>query len=234
MAWRRASVLVLAIAFVCSAVADARKAPRLIDRHGKQIHGRPAKWLQQSRMPLVGGRIRLIIGNCPHRPAFAGCVFSRNPRRLYLNMHSKNPKSVLYHELGHTFDFELLRRSDRKKFKRVMHLRKPGWFAGKGPPSELFSEAYAFCSRFGSRRPSAKFRSWTHSIYGYWPSRRQWRANCSIIKKAGSRRKPKPQPPKNAPPVIEEKPAQRPAQNPGGLPLPGLPAPLPLPIAVGN
>src|SRR4051794_32411749 len=130
---KRATALLAALAAVAAAVpaAQARPAPRLIDRHGKQIRGRPAKWLQQSHMPLVGGRIRLIIGNCPHRPTFAGCVYSRNPRRLYLNMHSKNPKSVLYHELGHTFDFELLRRSDRKRFKRVMHLKKPGWFAGK-------------------------------------------------------------------------------------------------------
>jgi hypothetical protein len=231
--WQRACLLVTAILLLCVSVADARPAPRLIDRHGKQIHGRPAEWLQQSRMPLVGGRIRLIIGSCPHRPTFAGCVFSRNPRRLYLNMQSKNPKSVLYHELGHTFDFELLRRSDRKKFKRVMHMKKPGWFAGAGPPSELFGEAYAFCSRFGSKRPSVKYRSWTHSIYGYWPSRKQWRANCTIIKRAGAlkrqKAKPKPQPPKNPPPVFEEKPPQKPAQNPGGLPIPGLPLPLPLP-----
>jgi hypothetical protein len=237
---RQASVFIVALALLASLAppaAQARPAPRLIDRRGKQIHGRPAKWLQQSRMPLVGGRIRLIIGSCPHRPTFAGCVPARNPRRLYLNMRSKNPKSVLYHELGHTFDFELLRRTDRKKFKRVMHIKRPGWFAGSAPPSELFGEAYAFCSRFGSRRPSAKYKSWTHSIYGYWPSRRQWKANCTIIKRAGApkrqKAKPKPQPPKNPPPVIEEKRPQDPSQQPAGGLLPAPPAPLPLPGTLG-
>ena len=243
MPWQRdrswacvAALLVLALALPAAALA--RPAPRLIDSHGHQIHGRPARWLQQSRMPLVGGRIRLIIGECPHHPKFAGCVYSMRPRRLWLNMGALNPKSVLYHELGHTFDFELLRRSDRKKFKRVMHLRRPGWFAGNGPPSELFAEAYAFCARFGMRKPSDKYRSWTHSLYGYWPSRKQWRANCTIIKRAGSQKrqkaKPKPQPPKNAPPVIEEKPPPKQQQKPSQtLPLPpGLPIPLPsLPVA---
>jgi len=148
---------------IAPAAATARPAPRLIDKHGRQIHGKPARWLQQSRMPMVGGRVRLIVGGCPHRPAFAGCVYARRPRWLYLNEGAYNPKSVVYHELGHTFDFELLRRSDRKKFKRVMHLKRPGWFAGKGPPSELFAEAYALCSRFGMRRPPASKLGWTHS-----------------------------------------------------------------------
>jgi hypothetical protein len=245
MPWQRetwrvcaAVVVVLAAALAAAAPpASGRAAPRLIDRHGKEVRGRPARWLQQSHMPLVGGRIRLIIGRCPLRPKFAGCVYSRRPRRLWLNMSAYNPKSVLYHELGHTFDFVLLRRSDRKKFKRVMHLRRPGWFAGEGPPSELFAEAYAYCSRFGMKPPTGKQRDWTRSLYRYRPSHKQYKATCTIIKRAGApkrqRSRPKPQPPANPPRVIEEEkapPQQPPPKEPGdGVLPPGLPKPLPLP-----
>jgi hypothetical protein len=233
----RLTSLAAALALLAAVpVADARPAPRLIDRHGKEVRGRPAKWLQQSRMPLVGGRIRLINGSCPHRPKFAGCVYPRRPRWLWLKMSSYNPKSVLYHELGHTFDFVLLRRSDRKKFKRVMHLKRPGWFAGKGPPSELFAEAYAMCSRFGMKRASGKNVDWTRSLYRYRPTRKQHTANCTIIKRAGApkrqKSKPKPQPPANPPAVIEEKPPQKPPpqKKPDPMPIPPvLPTPLPLP-----
>jgi hypothetical protein len=237
MAWQRdrlwalAALFALVAAVLVVAPAQARPAPRLIDRHGKEIRGKPATWLQQSRMPLVGGRVRLIIGSCPHRPKFSGCVYPRRPRWLWMKMSAYNPKSVLYHELGHTFDFELLRRSDRKKFKRVMHLKQLGWFAGNGPPSELFAEAYALCSRFGMKRPSAKKLDWTRSLYHYRPSRAQHKANCTIIKRAGAperqKAKPKPQPPANPPPVIEEErpPQQQPSKQPGGVLPPGLPAP---------
>src|SRR3954454_24763890 len=106
MPWQRDRYWALAAALVVLALAApaalARPAPRLIDRHGHQVHGRPARWLQQSRMPLVGGRVRLILGECPHHPKFAGCVYSMRPRTLWLNMGALNPKSVLYHELGHT------------------------------------------------------------------------------------------------------------------------------------
>jgi hypothetical protein len=247
MAWQRdrfralvALLMLVAAAFVIApTAATARPAPRLIDKRGRQMHGKPARWLQQSRMPMVGGRVRLIVGGCPHRPAFAGCVYTRRPRWLHLNEGADNPKSVVYHELGHTFDFELLRRSDRKKFKRVMHVKRHGWFAGKGPPSELFAEAYALCSRFGVKRPPASRLDWTHSTYHYRPSKAQHTANCTIIKSAGApkrqKAKPKPQPPPNPPPVFEENPPppSKPTQPGGGVIPPGLPSPLPLPSTLG-
>jgi hypothetical protein len=178
-------------------------------------------------------------GRLPAPPGVRGLLYARRPRWLYLNEGAYNPKGVVYHELGHTFDFELLRRSDRKKFKRVMHVKRHGWFAGKGPPSELFAEAYALCSRFGVKRPPASKLDWTHSLYRYRPSRAQHKANCTIIERAGApkrqRAKPKPQPPANPPPVFEEEeppPPSKPNQ-PGGVLPPGLPSPLPLPSTLG-
>jgi hypothetical protein len=226
------------------ALAAAPQAPAfsttLVAQNGKAIHGKRAKWLRQSRMPIVHGRIRLITNGCPGRPLFSGCVFSRRPRTLYLRPGALNPKSVIYHELGHTFDLTLLRRRDRAAFKRAMHLKGRGWFSGTGPPAELFAEAYALCSRFGVKRPPVSKLGWTRSVYGYRPTRSQHRAACRLILAAGATKrqqaKPKPQPPAGAPPVVEQRPPQPPSQQPGpaGGALPPLPVPLPLPPTLGK
>jgi hypothetical protein len=238
--WLLVAVLAAALAALAATPSAMAFSTTLVARNGKVIHGKRARWLRQSRMPIVHGRIRLITSGCPGRPQFSGCVFTRRPRTLYLRPNAQNPKSVIYHELGHTFDLTLFRRRDRRAFKRTLHLKGHGWFGGHGPPSELFAEAYALCSRFGIRRPAAGKLGWTRSVYNYRPSRRQHRAVCRLILHAGAprrqRAKPRPQPPANAPPVIEQKPPQ-PQSNPpktgGGL-LPGLPVPLPLPAGMAS
>jgi hypothetical protein len=228
-------VVVIALAAAPQAMAFTTT---LVAKNGRPIHGKRARWLRQSKMPIVHGRIRLITAGCPGRPLFSGCVFSGRPRTLYLRPGAQNPKAVIYHELGHTFDMTLLRRRDRTAFKKALHLKGRGWFSGHGPPAELFAEAYALCSRFGLKRPPASKLGWTRSLYGYRPTRSQHRAACSLILNAGAdkrqRAKPKPQPPAGAPPVIEQKSPQPPSRQPGGGGgIPGLPVPLPLPTTLG-
>jgi hypothetical protein len=230
------ALLAGAFAVLVAAAPGISHPPSLVGPKGNEIHGKRHRWLHQSRMPLVGGRVQLIIGGCPGVPRFAGCVFTRRPRRVYLRRDARSPKSVLYHELGHTFDLKLLRHSDRRAFRRILGLGRVGWFAGTTPPSEMFAEAYALCSRFGLKRPAQSRLGWTHSVYGYRPTRRQHRAVCELIERAGSkqrqRRRPKPQPPANPPPVIEQKPPG-PAPNreppPSSDPFPTLPEVPPLP-----
>ena len=115
-------------------------------------------------------------------------------------------------------------------------MRRRGWFQGEHPPSELFAEAYAICARFGARRPANKRLGWTHSVYGYRPTRGQHSAVCRLIRAAGGetrqRTNPKPQPPPNAPKRIERQPPRPPPSKeepPSSGPVPGLP-PLPDPF----
>ena len=245
MTLHRDRSLPLAAALVAAAAVALAAAPQamafsttLVAKNGKPIHGKRAKWLRQSRMPIVHGRIRLITSGCPGRPLFSGCVFSRRPRTLYMRRGAVNPKSVIYHEVGHSFDLTLFRHRDRTAFKRALHLKGRGWFSGTGPPAELFAEAYALCSRFGVKRPPASKLGWTKSVYGYRPTRRQHRVACSLVLRAGAKErqqaKPKPQPAAGAPAVIEQKPPQPQSQQPsGGGVVPGLPVPLPLPNTLG-
>ena len=227
------SVVLVAVALCAPAAGAAEPMPRLIGPKGKEVRGKWHRWLVQSRMPMVRGRVRLILGPCPGVARFAGCVFTRRPRRLYIRREARAQKAVLYHELGHTFDLLLLRHRDRRAFRRMMHLGKRGWFAGEAPPSELWAESYAMCSRFGLKRPPARKLGWTRSVYHYRPTRKQHRAVCELIVKAGGKKrqrsKPKPQPAPNAPPVlVEPEPApQKPPPSSGPVPqlptLPGLP-----------
>lgn len=229
----RAVLAVTALVAVMLVPLAEAHPPAPIDKRGKPVYGKRHAWLHQSKMPLMRGRLRLISGACPGRPLFAGCVFTRRPRTLYVRPGARNPKSVLYHELGHTFDLLILRNRDRSAFKRALKLRGR-WFRGAVPPSELFAEAYALCARFGTRRPATSRLGWTRSVYGYRPTRAQHRSVCRIIARAGARSAPRPQPPANAPPVIEQKPPQPPSQQPPPQqPLvPGLPPLLPIPGAV--
>lgn len=232
----RAFTALLALAFGASIpVPDASAGiPKLINRAGKPIHGKRIKWLRQSRMPLVGGRIRILSGACPGNPQFSACVFSRHPRTMYVRPGGRSPKGVLYHELGHTLDLVLLRHADRRAFKRTMGLGGRGWFTGAGPPAELFAEGYALCSRFGPRRPAASKLDFTRSVYGYRPTRREHRSVCALIQRAGAPKRhgkrPKPQRPADTPPLIEQQPPQPPSEQPATPPPSLLPIPLlPLP-----
>ena len=215
----RRPIVAALVAVTAGSVVPALSAhpPNLVDQHGVQIHGKRHQWLHQSRMPLVRGTVRLISAGCPGQPGFSGCVFARRPGTLYLRSGAQNPKSVVYHELGHSFDLRVLRRGERRMFKRILELDGGGWFSGHGPPSELFAEAYALCSRFGAKRPPAGKLGWTHSVYGYRPSPEQHRTVCGMIVRAGARAAPRSQPPAGAPPVVEQKPPQQPwLDQPGG------------------
>lgn len=239
-----AALAALAMGAAPATAAPKLAKPTLVDQRGKRLGGAPARWLRQSKMPLFTGRLRVVLRACPARPQFSGCVYTRRPRRLYVKPSSRNLKAVLYHEMGHSFDLVVMRTRHRRAFKRTMGLRRPGWFAGKVAPSELFAEAYALCARFGSRRPSAARLGYTGSIYGYRPTRRQHRVVCRLIVRAGTpprrgRPRPAPSPPPGAPPVTEQvappaaptpAPQNQPPQRPQPQPLlPGLP-PLPLPL----
>jgi hypothetical protein len=168
----------------------------------KSVHGSYHRWLHRARVPLVRGRITIIRRGCPHRPRFAGCVFTNRPRRLYLRPGARSPRHVYYHELGHVFDLRVMRNKHRRAFKRVMHLGHRRWWGGVSPPAELFAEAYAACAHYGRvRRERVGL-----SAYTYRPTLHQHRAACRLIARAAPKpgHNPPPQPAPKPPPVITE------------------------------
>ncbi len=81
-----------------------------VSKSGKRLGGSFQRWIDRSRTPTVRGTVRIVLTGCPGRPRFAGCVFSRRLRTIYIKRGTEHPRDVLYHELGHLFDFRLMSR----------------------------------------------------------------------------------------------------------------------------
>jgi hypothetical protein len=195
-----AVVLALVLALLASASAQARST-KLVDAHGRAMHGKVVRWIRAARAPLVPGRVQLVIGPCPGAPRLVACVQTRHPRRIYMGRSARPARMVLYHELGHVFDLRVLSRSARRRFRRIMHLRR-AWFQGPVPPAELFADAYARCARFGRVHSGGRLANPTRSVYGYHPTLRQHRAVCTLIARAAGPRR-RPQPPRRPPPLLD-------------------------------
>jgi hypothetical protein len=149
-------------------------------------------------VPLVRGRIVIRRTPCPASPSFAGCVFTSRPRVIYLIPNLVEPRRLLYHELGHTFDLLVLNQRERRRFKRIVGVRRHGWFRGGLPPAEWFADAYASCAVRVRLRRSVR-----PTPYGYAPTRRRHARVCALIRAAARPRGGRPQRPSNPPAVIE-------------------------------
>jgi hypothetical protein len=213
---RRAALAVAAAGAVALGAAGQAQAhpPAPFGPKGRALGAPVHKWLHQAKAPLVRGRVRILIGRCPGAPDFVGCIFTRRPRVIYLSREARQPRAVLYHELGHTFDLTVLRPRHRRAFKRLMGIRTRGWFTSRPPAAEYFADAYALCA---DRRRLRTARAATP--YGYRATPGRHRAACALIRDAPPKPKPDkpskpppPRPPSDAPPVAE--PTQPPPSGP--------------------
>jgi len=105
-------------------------------------------------------------------------------------------REVLLHELGHVFDVLSLDDAERQTFAAI-HSYEVGWRervgrsgggAYPGTVEELFAEAYALCGLHGFERRRLGYRvrrgRWTPGVYGYSPTRAEFRATCKLIRGA--------------------------------------------------
>jgi hypothetical protein len=207
--WRRAALAAAGAVALAGAGGAQAHPPAPFGPKGSQLGAPVHKWLHQAKAPLVRGRVRILIGRCPGAPDFVGCIFTRRPRVIYLSREARQPRAVLYHELGHTFDLVVLRPRHRRAFKRLMGVRTRGWFTSRPPAAEYFADAYALRTARAA------------TPYGYRATPPRHRASCALIQDAARPPKPKPdkprpapRPPSDAPPVAE--PPQPPPPPPPG------------------
>ena len=204
----------LAAVTLVGAIAGAGQAsappPAPVDELGHPIHGKIHRWMHQAKVPLVHGRIVIRRTLCPMGPVFAGCVFPARPRVLYMRPSLREPRRILYHELGHTFDLLVLNQRERRRFKRIAGIRRHGWFSGGLPPAEWFADGYAACAlRLHLRRAMRP------TPYGYSPPPRRYARVCALIRSAAKPRGRPPQPPSNPPRVVEVAPPPPEQTQPG-------------------
>ncbi|MEA2406932.1 MAG: hypothetical protein QOE69_1051 [Thermoleophilaceae bacterium] len=198
----RVTGVVLTALAACAFAAPAHaKRTVFVDEHGRPIHGQLAKWARAAKVPLPGGRVQIRRAPCPSGLPVEGCVYTGRPRMVFLSPGLRQTRYVLLHELGHVFDLVVLNARERRHFKRILGIRRSGWFRGGLPPAEWFAEGYAACAtRLRLQRASKP------TVYGYAPTRRQHARVCRLIVAAAKPGGHRPKPPKNPPPVIEVQP----------------------------
>jgi hypothetical protein len=189
--------LAVVMALVVAAPALGR-APLVVDHEGRAVRGKLHAWIHRAKVPLPSGRIQIRRMPCPLNPLLGGCVYTKRPRVVYMRPGLNEPRRILYHELGHVFDLTVLNMRERARFKRIVGIRRPGWFEGALPPAEWFGDGYALCAAHARLRGRAR-----PSPYGYAPSPRAHARVCRLIRSAAKPHGRRPRRPKNPPPVIE-------------------------------
>ena len=162
---------------------------------GKRLSGQWQSWANASLVPTVSGHVTMRLTGCPGLPKAAGCVYTRQPRVVYLKPGLKHPRGVMLHELGHVYDLTVLSNRDRGQFRRIMRRPHAQWWKGNTPLAEWFAEAYAWCARYARIVSVSEY-----AIYRYDPTPTQHRDTCSLIKRAARDRTPPA--PAPAPPVV--------------------------------
>jgi hypothetical protein len=201
------------------------KAVRLVSADGKRLSGQWQSWANAALVPTVSGRVTVRLSGCPGLPRMAGCVYTRQPRVVYVKPGLKHPRSVMLHELGHVYDLTVLSNRDRGQFRRIMQRPHAQWWKGNTPLAEWFAEAYAWCARY-SRIVSVS----RYAIYRYDPTAAQHRDACALIKRSSRDRTPPAPPP--APPVVTGDPTPPPPPPVTTAVIPGDPARDPGPAPV--
>jgi hypothetical protein len=181
----------------------AQGAVQLVSPGGTRLPGHWQAWANASLMPTIMGRVTVRLTGCPKLPKAAGCVYTRQPRVVYLKRGLRNPRGVILHELGHTYDLTVLSNGDRGEFRRIMRRPAAHWWTGNLRLAEWFAEAYSWCARYKRIVSVADY-----AIYGYRPTPTQHERVCALIKRAARDRTPA-APPK-APPVVSGDPAPPP------------------------
>ena len=211
MSRRHVSLAVVSVAFLVAVAAlpAAGHPPAPVDEAGRRIHGKIHTWLHRAKVPLVRGRIVIKRTPCPGH-GFAACLFTSRPRVIYLGPNLYEPRRLLYHELGHSFDLLVLNGRERRQFKRIVGIRRQGWFGGGLPPAEWFADGYASCAMRLRLQPPVR-----PTPYGYAPTSRRHARVCALIRAAARPHGRGPQRPSNPPRVIEVQPPPREQTQPG-------------------
>lgn len=201
----------------------ARGAVSLVDPNGGPSAGQWQSWASNALVPTVMGTVVLRNTPCPGLPKMAGCVYTAQPRVIYIKPGIRQPRAVMLHELGHVYDLTVFSNSDRGTFRRIMKRTHARWWSGKRPLAEWFAESYAWCARH-ARIASVKGRA----IYEYNPTPAQHRQTCALIRTSARDEKP-PTPPADAPPIVTGDPAPQAAPTSSAMPSPTPAAATPAP-----
>lgn len=166
------AALILTVAGLLLALATAASQAQA-DQGNEQID----RWLATSKMPLPP-ELRVISEPCPGTPDgipaefVGGCTFPLPEAPIYLRLADK---WLLFHEIGHRFQYDVMSQGEVNRFGSIMHYKRVDEM------DERLADAYASCA-FGERAParrsaSAKFPTGNE----YWPTGHEQRQVCGLL-----------------------------------------------------
>lgn len=133
-----------------------------------------------SLVQLVAGVI-VLSAPCPGHSVYVSC-YQPQTHTIYLSPYRSpgvSRRRILLHEYGHAYDVEVLRDTDRARFKAILGFAADTpWWADDDSPAESFADAYAACGLGVSaalwpvtpRQVRQVCRLLPQSAYGVWRS----------------------------------------------------------------
>lgn len=118
--------------------------------HATEVRG-PAKYQRYAdiaRVPTTPFVTRVKVGPCPWNSGYYGCTYRW---RWVIHMRGWVGPWGFWHELGHRFDYDVLKPRHRRKIKRLLGATGAWETEGRDSPAEQFAEAYAGCALAGRR-----------------------------------------------------------------------------------
>lgn len=134
---------------------------------------------------MVQGTVTLTLDQCAGLTAVA-CATPGNiwlvPGLLADAAWWREDRAVLWHELGHQFDYSVLSEAHRDKFRALIRDTRP-WRSPPNSPHEQFAEAYRWCALNPAARRLPRLGAFK---FGYHPTGRLHRRICLLIQRAGN------------------------------------------------
>lgn len=144
--------------------------------------GRVAENIARMQMPVVPDQ-QVIVGPCPV-PAWdlgeSGCTWLTPEAPIYIMRASD--RWTLAHEMGHRYSVIMLTQGDRDRFATIMRYR------GHPPVGdERIADAYASCALGWKPSPGHVSDANFPTGRSYWPSPREQRRVCGMLRRAAER-----------------------------------------------
>ena len=158
------------VAIAAAVAVPTAAAATLVERDGTRGPQPYQRWIDEAKVPTPTGMIRLDL--TPTGCAGYVCAYPwEDPPRivLFLDSFDRYTRYDTLHEVGHVFSYQHRNPSFRRAFRRIFGLRR--W------DDEWFAQGYSWCAM----NPSYP-AYWNYPGYGYWPTIRQHRAVCRLIR----------------------------------------------------
>lgn len=158
------SLMVTGAVVVALLAAATARAAVLVTPTGQPVGGTLQRWIGQMREPSYLGSITLVTDPTgkpcgPVQWPTGGCMW-QNPDGTFdiaILGHPVDARLILYHELGHIFDYAYLDGLDRRYLESLMGDAGHVWdeytdTSGHGGAQDDFAELYALCAENYGRR----------------------------------------------------------------------------------